>query len=413
MLTAKNVTSLPVPQRGQKDYPDEGMPGFSLRVSASGRRVYTLYYRIRDSVKKRRATLGTVGQVSLADARQRARELLRDISLGSDPLSIREMDEVAVLCERFKGEFCSSSERSKYVREAWPRLIDKYVLPAIGHMKPIDRAVRARIVEFTDAIARTGKGYMANRIFEITRRIWTWGIEKAVISHENYPFLRLKKPFQHESRRKRFYNTQEIRDIWAAIEYQSQAPGAHPDGSRVAEGYFKMLWYTAARRGEVARMRFDAIDFDKHQWVLYDTKNDEPLVLPLPRQAMEIIDGLRPVAEERHLPFVFFSVRPDARQGHLDPTSGAPASRIRARSGVSDFRPHDIRRTVRTNLAEMGVGKEVAEAILNHVQDKMSETYNRHRYQSQMGEALQRWADRLDQIVRAGKAEVVNMGARR
>jgi integrase len=160
-------------------------------------------------------------------------------------------------------------------------------------------------------------------------------------------------------------------------------------------------------------MRFDAIDFDKHQWVLNDTKNDERLVLPLPWQAMQIIDGLQPLAEEHGSPFVFFSVRPDARQGHLDPTSGAPASRIRARSEVSDFRPHDIRPTVRTNLAEMGVGKEVAEAILNHVQDKMSETYNRHRYQSQMGEALQRWADRLDQIVRGGKAEVLHMGARR
>ena len=43
----------------------------------------------------------------------------------------------------------------------------------------------------------------------------------------------------------------------------------------------------------------------------------------------------------------------------------------------------------------------------------MSETYNRHRYQSQMGEALQRWADRLDQIVSCGKADVVHMGARR
>src|SRR5213596_2972202 len=85
MLTAKNVTSLPAPEQGQKDYPDPGLPGFSLRVSASGRRVYTLYYRVRDSVKKRRATLGSASQISLADARQRARELLRDISLGSTP----------------------------------------------------------------------------------------------------------------------------------------------------------------------------------------------------------------------------------------------------------------------------------------------------------------------------------------
>src|SRR6266446_1686186 len=235
MLTAKNVTSLPAPERGQKDYADEGLPGFSLRVSASGRRVYTLYYRVRDSVKKRRATLGSASQISLADARQRARELLRDISLGSDPLAFHEMDELAVLCRRFQVEFCSSPDRSASVRESWPRLIDRYILPAIGHVKPTDKSIRARIVEFTDAIARTGKGYMANRIFEITRRIWTWGIEKAVLPHENYPFLRLKKPFLHESRRKRFYNSQEIRSIWTAIEFESEALGAHPDGSRVTE----------------------------------------------------------------------------------------------------------------------------------------------------------------------------------
>jgi len=407
MLTARNVLSLPIPERGQRDYPDAGgLPGLSVRVSASGRKVFTLSYRVRGSEKKRRATIGQVGLISLADARDRARELLREVSLGADPLAIRDTEHLASLCERFKTEFCTAPGRSQHVRGVWPVVIDRYVIPAIGVMKPGDPGLRSRIIEFTDAIARTGKSYMANRVFEITRRMWTWGIEKALIPADNYPFLRLKKPFAHETPRKRFYNTDEIRRIWAAIEYGPRAPGAHPVGSRVTQAFFKMLWYTAARRGEVAGMRLDAIDRSKSQWVLYHTKNREPLVLPLPRQAMEIIEDLRPMAEGS--PFVFFSVRPDAQKGHIDPAGGTLAARIRSRSAVPDFRPHDIRRTVRTGLAEMGFRREIGEAILNHVQDRISETYNRHRYQAEMGEALQRWADRVDAIVGSRGSRVID-----
>ena len=408
MLTAKSVKTLPAPPKGQRDYWDGGaLPGLSLRVSASGERRYSLVYRVQDSRQQRRVTLGDVNLISLADARLKARKLLRQVSLGEDPMASRDASDFASICDRFKVEFCAQAGRSVTVRKVWPALIKLYVIPALGRLKPEDRSFRRKVVEFTDAIHQAGTPYAANRVFEITRRIWTWAVEKSVITPETpYPFLRLKKPFR-ETPRKRFYRTEEIRRLWAAIEMESAAP----EGG-VSEGYFKMVWYTAARRGEVARMRLDDIDFVKRQWTLSTTKNDEPLVLPLPRQALAIIEDLRPLAEARQTPYVFFSVRPDATKGHVDTTSGAPTRRIRTRSGVADFRIHDIRRTVRTNLAELRVRHEVIEAILNHVQDKMTETYNRHRYQDEMGEALQRWADRLDFIVRGGQgAEIIPLAS--
>jgi hypothetical protein len=108
-------------------------------------------------------------QISLADARQRARELLRDISLGADPLAVRETDELAVMCERFKEDFCGSPERSQYVRE--------------HALDPLELRAHGRLVAAVRRGARTGKGYMA------------------------------------------------IRSIWAAIEYEPAAPGAHPEAA--------------------------------------------------------------------------------------------------------------------------------------------------------------------------------------
>jgi integrase len=406
-LTAKNVMSLPSPPRGQKDYPGTGgVRGLSLRVTAAGKRVFTLYYRVRAGKKTRRVSLGEVGVVSLTDARAKARLLLRDVDLGSDPMARREIGDFAAICERFKVEFCPAKERSAHVRETWPLLIDRYILPAMGPRKPTDEGMRAKVVEFTDAIAREGKGHMANRVFEIARRVWTWGIQKALISEANYPFLRLKKPYKEVPRR-RFYRTEEIRQVWKAIEQEVNAFGGHPEGGRVVAGFFKMLWYTAARRGEVAAMRRDNIDMEKHQGTVYERRTSSLSSSHYPGKRWRSSRSSGPWPETGGSPFVFFSVRPDARQGHIDATSGAPSARIRRRAGIADFRIHDIRRTVRTNLAEMGVRREVAEAILNHKQDRMGETYNRHSYQLEMRDALQRWADKLDSVVKRGRGAVV------
>jgi integrase len=82
--------------------------------------------------------------------------------------------------------------------------------------------------------------------------------------------------------------------------------------------------------------------------------------------------------------------------------------RIVQRSGVA-LRLHDVRRTVRTRLAEMGVSENVAEAVLGHTPPRLVRTYNRHEPVPEMRAALEAWSARLDAIVdgTARLAEVV------
>ena len=69
------------------------------------------------------------------------------------------------------------------------------------------------------------------------------------------------------------------------------------------------------------------------------------------------------------------------------------------KSGVTGWVYHDLRRTVRSRLAEMGVSFEIAERILGHAMTKLERVYNKHGYQQEKAHALQAWADRLMRIV--------------
>ena len=70
-----------------------------------------------------------------------------------------------------------------------------------------------------------------------------------------------------------------------------------------------------------------------------------------------------------------------------------------AKSGVTGWVVHDIRRTVRSHLAELSVPYEIAERVLNHAMTKLERTYNRHSYRQEKAHALQRWADYLMGLV--------------
>ena len=63
--------------------------------------------------------------------------------------------------------------------------------------------------------------------------------------------------------------------------------------------------------------------------------------------------------------------------------------------GIGNFTTHDLRRTGRTQLAKLGITKEVAERILNHSTEQIEATYNVYDYMIEKRAALERWENRL------------------
>ncbi len=74
--------------------------------------------------------------------------------------------------------------------------------------------------------------------------------------------------------------------------------------------------------------------------------------------------------------------------------------RVRIAARVQDFNGHDLRRTAASMMTSMGIPRLVVQKILNHVETGVTAAYDRHSYDAEKREALEKWAKRLTRIVR-------------
>ena len=166
---------------------------------------------------------------------------------------------------------------------------------------------------------------------------------------------------------------------------------------------------TLTRRQETALARWRDVNMEARTWTITETKNGEPHVVPLSRQAMDLLRSRLPTDEAGN------PRRPDPNALVFATSTGAPLGNwdretkaLQEASGTEGWTRHDLRRTGATMLGEMGELPDIIEAALNHVSihSPLAATYNRSRYRPQVAAALQRLADALDGI-EAGAAKVV------
>jgi integrase len=82
---------------------------------------------------------------------------------------------------------------------------------------------------------------------------------------------------------------------------------------------------------------------------------------------------------------------------------GRAKSRLAFAAGVADWRTHDLRRTVASGMARLGIAPHVVEKVLNHKTGAISgvaAVYNRYGYEKEKREALDKWAEYLNEVER-------------
>ena len=212
---------------------------------------------------------------------------------------------------------------------------------------------------------------------------------------ERNPAMGLEAPVQPVARERVLIDA-EIRQLWAATE----STGADTVEDRYAK-ILRLLLFTGQRRGEVGGMRRTELDFDRETWSLPGarTKNKLPHDIPLPRQVKAILE-----TQDGDPLFGKGGFGEWWRcKAQLDRALDLPAWTV-----------HDLRRTVVTGMAEIGIAPHIVEAVVNHVSGHkagVAETYNRAIYAPEKRAALQRWADHLDRIVASdATSNVVEFG---
>jgi len=385
-LTAKKIETLKPPNgRSRIDVRDELMAGFMVRVSVSGCKVFYLTKRIEG--RNKRIKLGTYPLTSLGGAREKAKQILISIEDGSYFNKPEEVVRTTLgeLVPRFIEIY------SKHHNSDWKRklaLLQKF--EPLFH-RPVADIHRAEVVRVVDGLIADGMGAGANRTIAAIKKLMNWAVDRGVI--EASPLVSMKMPIK-EIARDRLLSNSELETVWRL----SDADG-YPFGDII-----KVLLITGQRRSEVSGMRWSEIDFEAATWTLPSSrvKNAKLHMVPLPSEVMDI---LRSAPRFLKSDFVFTTTG-------RSPFSGFGKAKARMDSAMNPAEPwriHDLRRTMATKMAELRVSPHVIEAVLNHrsgVVSGVAATYNRHAYSDEKREALEQWADHLNQLTQSPEAPI-------
>ncbi len=404
-LTNKRIDNEKPPTPGKrKTLWDAQVPSLGLRVTDSGSKTFVVMRRISGSKTPRRWKVGSYPGITLAKARDTAREWVGLIDAGVDPYAHRDRqrdeeerrraDSVRALFEAFERDHLSQLRSGQEVSNT----LRRDVVSRWGG-RPVGEITLRDVNDLLDHVAREHGGYAANRRLAAIKRMFKFAVSRGWM--EGNPAAAAEKRAK-EVARDRVLSDDELRALWEA----SEALG-HPFGPLV-----KVLLLTAQRRSEVAAMRWLDIDLDSRTWKVPRelTKSDRLNIVSLSATVMEILEALPRFDSQ----WVFTTTQRSQVSGFSKAKSrldGAMLAMMRKHAEEAELAPwrlHDMRRTAASNMARLRVPPQVLAAVLNHSPGSVqgiTAIYNRHSYEAEKRDALDHWAADLQRIVRPGMGD--------
>jgi len=411
-LTDRTIKSLKPAAPGKRtDRWDSVVSGFGVRVTDTGAKSFVLNARFPGSPNHRstRRTLGGYGELTLEQARNKARSWLELLGRGIDPKVEVERQQLAEQRKR-AGTFASvaevfikeklSTERRGHDAELQIRneFISRWGKRPITEIDAAD--VKAVIRE---AKAR-GAFYMAHQLLSTCRRMFTWAIEQGDYGLEHSPcdHLKAKSLIGEKQPRTRVLTDDEIRAFWRACERMG-----YPYGD-----LGRALLLTGTRHREMAAAPWSEFDLAKATWTISQErfKSNSTHIVPLTKDMLELLGDLPRFKSGSFLfSTTFGKVATDITEKIKDKIDARMLRTLKAMARMRGedpntvvlrpWRVHDLRRTCRTHLAALRVPDHIAEMCLGHGKKGLQRVYDQHQYEAEMREALERWAARLRSIV--------------
>jgi len=378
-------------------------------------RYSTPFWRFRYKFvgKARTVQIGSYGELSLAKARETAKELSARVSLGydvagekqarkADALAKIEEEKNAINMLELANEYY---ERMILGRWKHPNIvrnrIDKDIGPHLGKMKIEDIKPR-HVDDMLQAIVKRGAPTIANDVLRWTRRMFDYGIKRHMLETNPATAFDLNDAGGKEETRDRWLTRDELAKLLAAMKL-ARGFSVENDLS------IRLLLLLCCRKMELCAARWEEFDLNAGVWHLPGerTKTGAPIDIPLPALAIEWLQQLHSMATPSAwvLPARKMQTRmvPHIHEGTIGTAMGKVKPHM---PDVPPFTVHDLRRTARTHLAELGVDPVVAERCLNHKIAGVEGIYNRHDYFTERRDALNKWAALLDAL---DKGEAYNV----
>ena len=404
MLTDAQCKNAVCPaEKKQIRFSDSG--GMYLQVSLAGSKRWFLKYRT-GGVEKQLA-LGSYPKVSLAAARKARDAAKLQKSEGLDPVQVRKVEKLkstTAVGDTFKEtalewyELKVDSWSSHYaIREK--RNLEKDLFPYLGarrvsDVEPIELLATVRRVEERGALD------VAHRVLTTARQVWRYAVATGRASRDITADIGGALKPHHGKHFAAITDPQQLGQLIQVIRsYQ---------GGAIVRTALQLAPMLFQRPGELRAAEWAEIDFDTSTWTIPAARmkrrkegkeNGEPHLVPLPKQAIELLRKLYPLTG--HGTLIFHGER-----SHDRPISD---NTLRAALLTLGYGPdvqsvHGFRATARTLLAEeLSVDPLIIEAQLAHaVKDANGRAYNRTQYLKQRVPMMQQWADYLDKLAAGG-----------
>jgi integrase len=367
---------------------DDDLPGFGLRIREGGSRNWVVQYKIGQ--QNRRMTIGsTKVHPNPDDARKVARKILSRVGLGEDPQADKAEaeratgDTFAAIVDRYLEVKREEIEAGAF-RESSYEGTELYLRRGY-HTKPlhdmaIDKIALKDVALALDAVKKRSGPTTALRVRSNLSSLFAYAIGMGL--RDDNPVINTLKPaVPNGGKRDRVLSEEELAAIWRNL------PEDHDFGRII-----KLLILTGCRADEIGALEWSEVNGDQINLPPQRTKNGHAHTVHLSKLALEQLPERR---EGRAL--VFGS----GRGGFQGYSKCKDALDAKLRFNTS-WRIHDLRRSVATHMAEIGVLPHIVEATLNHLSGHKSGiagVYNRATYDEERAAALDKWAGHVRHIL--------------
>jgi integrase len=395
----------PVGKQRQTYFFDSKTPGLALRISDTGHRGWTFQFTPPGENDRVRMTLGSYPAMPLAAARTKAESARNEVQDGVDPRTSLKANggAAAMTLAQLVGRYVTDPDKARLrsIREINRRLTVN-ALPLIGHIR-LDQLVRRDVKDVTAKIMRRGARTQAWHTHKDLHAVLAWGVRNDFLASN--PIAGVAAPGGYTAG-ERNLSDDEIKALWTVL------PTALAK-SKTCQRIIMLALITGQRLGEISGMARAELDLRNRLWTIPGarTKNKHAHTVPLSDLAVDVIRAA--LADAGKSDFVFLGEDDGPLASPRVTRTILRAQESGGRFGIAPWSAHDLRRTVLTNLAKLGVVPHVIGHIANH--RSLTKTgvtfahYVQHSYEGEKRQALELWSDRLQAIISGAGARVVSL----
>ena len=429
LKTVKELEALSHKDNGRRVSLGESLYG-TVRVSKDGSISLHVFWRYKIDSKVRQASIGTwkrSGGKSLKELREKKNELAKVRASGHDPIELKLVSNLKKQADQIEAKQnqvirlqdleaqnarltvnelfnlwrkTDLQKRADKGSEAL-RSFERDVFPVIGNLAAAD-VKKAQIQLILDNMLSRGVKRMAERVISDLRQLFGFAIDRDFVEVD--PTARIKKSKIGGSKeRDRVLSEAELITLFQTLPHSGLI-----ESSQCA---LLIQLATLTRIGEVLAARWENVDLRRRLWTLPETKNGRRHIVHLNDLALTLLKVLH--RQTGHTEWVFPASRVDGpvcsktvtKQVADRQRGGSESNHFSGRSKQTSalclpggqWRPHDLRRTGATLMAELGVLPDVIEKCLNHTEQvKIKRIYQRAQYDTHMREAWSKLGRHLD-----------------